>query len=77
MKKLVRVEWFDAVSVDGWTQSSEIKPELHLIETVGILIAETDDVITVALNHDTTGDSYSCFINIPKPWIQSRKSLRR
>ncbi len=75
-KKFVRIEWEDAVSIDAWTERSEIIPALHLIETVGILVDETDDVVTVALNHDASGDSFSCIINIPKPWIRSRKTVR-
>lgn len=76
MKSVVRVTWKDATSVDEWTSAEEISPECHTIETVGILVAESEEILTVALNHDVSGNSYSCYINIPKAWIVSRRKLR-
>ena len=73
---LIQVFWFDATSTDEWTDRSNIKSELNLIHTVGILIEETKEVIGIALNHDTDSDSFSCFIHIPKAWIKSRKVLK-
>ena len=74
--KYVKIHWRDAVSVDEWTSAADIVSESALIETLGILINETEEIITVALNHDQSNDSYSCFINIPKGWIVQRKVVK-
>lgn len=74
--KLVKIVWRDATSVDAWTDATEIIPECHEIVTVGILVSENLEVISVALNRDVKGDAFSCFIHIPKAWIIKRTNLR-
>lgn len=74
--KYVKVHWRDATSVDAWTPTSEITPECHMIETLGILVTENEETIVVALNHDPEGEAYSQFITIPKPWIIQRKNVK-
>lgn len=74
--KIIYIEWNDAVSADGWSDTSEIEPELALIVTVGILIKETDDIITVGLNQDITNEKHSCIMHIPKPWIKSKRIIK-
>lgn len=74
--KIIYIEWNDAMSCDNWTQTSEIKPELALIISVGILIAENKEVITIALNHDSTNSQHSCIMNIPKAWIKTKKVIK-
>lgn len=74
--KYVRIVWRDATSVDEWTDIKDIEPECHEIETVGILLYENKELITIALNHDPKGEAYSCYITIPKAWIKDIKELR-
>lgn len=75
-KQYVKILWNDAVSVDAWTSAEEIIPESAVIETVGMLVTENDDIVVVALSHDTNNDKYSSYINIPKKWIIKRKIMR-
>lgn len=74
--KYVLMRWRDAVSVDEWTDLVNIDPECHLIETVGHLIYENEDSITVALSIDPEREAASNFINVPKPWIEFRQDFR-
>jgi hypothetical protein len=74
--KFLKVHWHDAQSVDGWTFKSDIEPSLAMVVTLGHLVKEDVDTVVIALNHDETNDSYSCFINIPKKWIVQRKTVK-
>lgn len=75
-KSLVYVIWKDAVSVDPWTDFEDIEPTFHTIETCGFAICETPDVLTIALNHDTDSNNYSCFLHLPKVMIMSRTEIK-
>ena len=72
---VLEVKWFDATSTDDWTDVKEIIQECHLIRSVGILVTESKDMITLTLNHDMSGDSMSQFIHIPTAWIKERSEL--
>lgn len=73
--KIVYVVWFDAVSVDDWTDVSEIRPELAEIHSAGLLVGETKDILSLAVNKDITNDKVSCIMNIPKKWIKVRHRI--
>lgn len=72
---MLSVHWRDATSVDEWTFPVDIEHRCNIIHSVGILVNETKDLITLALNHDTDSSALSCFIVIPKVWLVSRKVL--
>ena len=67
------IEWLDAVSVDAWTDREEIEHQAQPIVSIGILVEENDEVVTLALNHDTARDAYSCIMCIPKGMITRRR----
>lgn len=69
------VTWKDAVSEDAWKNFDEILPHYHVIETVGFVIKDTEEVLTVSLNHDVESDNYSCTIHIPQGMVISRVEL--
>lgn len=79
MKKhpIVLVIWTDAESVDAWTHSNDLDHTITPIESVGWLIADTAESVTLALNHDTKNGNYSCIMKIPKGMVNSRKTLRK
>lgn len=74
--KIIYIEWNDAVSQDSWSDTKEIVPELALIVSVGILIKETEDIVTVALNQDVTNEKHSCIMHIPKAWIKTKRIIK-
>ncbi len=75
--KFVYIKWYDAQSVDSWTIESEVTPSLAEIVSVGILVKKTKDIVTVAVNKDTTNNAYSCIMNIPSKWISEYKLLTK
>ena len=70
-----RVKWKDHVSADEWTPADAILPRNHVIESVGIIVTETDEMLVMALNFDPEGDAYSCIMHICKELIISREVL--
>jgi hypothetical protein len=69
------VTWLDAASIDDWTDASEVRPECSLIVSSGILVGETADTLTLAANFDSSGNAYSCIMNIPKSCIAEAHQL--
>lgn len=74
--KYVKIHWRDATSVDEWTDMTTISPECHMIETIGHLVIEDEDTITVALSFDAKGEAYSNFIHIPKGMVVQKKLVK-
>jgi hypothetical protein len=75
--KPILVEWYDACSVDDWTEISAAKAEeLPKQLTLGFLVTETEHKITVALSWDRSNEQVSQFMVIPKAWIANRRMLR-
>lgn len=66
------ITWRDASSEDPWVAAENIDSRSSEIFSVGIFIQENEDVITLALNHDTDSDSYSCIMHIPKSIVTQR-----
>lgn len=77
MRKLLYIKWIDSVSLytGGWHSFEDIEGmEPTMIDTVGYLIKETKDYITVAssLNpFEASGD-----ICIPKVCIKQKKIIK-
>ncbi len=42
---IVRVNWKDARSVDGWCKDDDFENELSVIHTCGFLVKENDEVM--------------------------------
>lgn len=62
--------------MDAWTASAEASAyEPHKILSVGILLGETEEWITLALNMDISGDDVSCVMSIPVNAVKYRKDL--
>lgn len=75
--KPILVEWIDACSVDDWTDVADAKAqELAHMKTLGFLVSEDDKKLTIALSWDSSNDSVSQFLVIPKAWIESRRILK-
>ena len=72
---MVFVVWIDAESIDEWTERHEIdaiEPEVH---SAGFLVSEDKNLLTIAVNHDTKNDSFSCIIKIPQGMIRFKKFI--
>lgn len=73
---LVRVDWIDAETSQGWEHLDEEKPTVPEVVTVGFLIKETEDVLLVAstIGHDR---SHNSRIGIPKGMVKGVTVLKK
>ena len=69
MRELVEIEWLDSTysQTDGWLDTSEVERwvlrPLPTIRSVGWLVAETDDHVTICMSHQV--GLMSDFMKIP------------
>ncbi len=64
----VLVKWQDSTSIDGWTTLDNMKNTEVDCQSVGILVDETAETVTLALTYAPTGsrDLYGQAIVIPR-----------
>jgi hypothetical protein len=73
-RKLVYVHWVDACSHDSWQNIHHITPAVLDSYTVGYLVAENNDAVSVASTINDSNDA-CCIMHIPKKWIKERGTL--
>ena len=70
--RVTLVHWKDAVADAGWDDN--VKTELHDCTSIGFVIDENKDALTLA--NTVSQDQSNCRIHIPKKWIQKRKDMK-
>ena len=71
--KKIYCEWLDASTHAGWHKAEET--DLVLVKTLGWLMFEDKEKITVAASYDE--NRYCVSSNtIPKKWIKKRRYIR-
>ncbi len=76
-KKKELIRWVDSKSTtECWTHLDDVDHKPALIETVGWIIFEDKDVLSVAGSISERTDQCTQGIVIPKPCIKSRRVLR-
>lgn len=73
-RKLVYVHWVDACSEDAWININNIRSVVLNTYTVGYLVSEDKDAISIASTINDAND-VCCIIHIPKKWIKSKGTL--
>lgn len=72
----IYLKWFDHNTFDGtWIDTDCVPSSPLIIETVGFLITETDDVVSICLCHSGENNSVRSTIQILKCCIIERKQL--
>jgi hypothetical protein len=73
--KYVFVRWVDASNTSGWKDINQKESLLAecIVNTIGLLAAENDKSLLVALSG--SGDDILGTLTIPKGWIIKRKNL--
>ena len=71
--KLVRVVWLDAMAIAEWTRLGTAT-EPQRCESVGFLVAEANDHVTVAVT--VSGDEFNAAQQIPRPMIESMVEIK-
>jgi hypothetical protein len=72
--KLVYVHWVDACSEDSWINVNHVKPVVLNTYTVGYLVAESQEALSVASTINDAND-VCCIMHIPKKWIKAKGTL--
>jgi hypothetical protein len=78
--EIVKVEWKDARSIDGWCEERDFEENLSLIHSAGYLVKENAEAIFVsacAAIDLEDGNSYACTIVIPKQMIVSIETISK
>jgi len=77
--KAIKVDWVDSQIVSlTWQHATDINPTIAKISTLGFLIAENNDIVTIALSVSYKEDAETQIgqvINIPKCCIIKRKFI--
>jgi hypothetical protein len=75
-RQIEYIEWGDAFSIDAWTPVEDaIDGDYELVESVGFLLSENDDSVTLCLNLREEAGIVSCVMTIPKGMIKSRRQI--
>ena len=77
MYKIIYIEWVDAVGADGWSKMSYVERQgLTNIKTVGFLLKETKEALTVIHSLDVDNTNSGAWMVIPTAQIKKRKFLK-
>lgn len=72
----VRIKWTDSgMAVHGWQQRDSIAPTMPAIETVGLWMGESADVVMVGGSRDPNNSNWGECQLIWKPSITSKEWL--
>lgn len=69
------IEWLDSHSIDGWIAKEKLDNKPTMIQTIGRVMLESEDAITVVSTMTEKEDQFSCVMIIPKCSILSRAKL--
>jgi hypothetical protein len=72
--KTIYLEWMDACSASGWQNFSVDSSPVPLF-TVGFLIKEEKDYITLSTTTDKMGQ-FNGYMTVPKAWIKKRRNVK-
>ena len=67
-RKLAFIRWFDASFQAEECTAEELNPGI-VIESAGIIAAETDDSISLALDYHPDQGLWRRILHVPKPYI--------
>ncbi len=76
--KLVLLHWKDAVTpTQGWTDINELETELAECVSVGFVVEENDETITIVshMTGDKEGTDIDGSLVLDKSWIKHREDL--
>ena len=71
----ILIKWVDAITDIGWTTYYDANIEPHDCTTVGILLHQNDQALTVALT--AGGDQVNGTLTIPAGWIDDLRVIRK
>jgi hypothetical protein len=76
MKKIIVIDWVDSIRSFDWTLIEDIDEKLLDCVSVGFLLKETDDCITIAQNYGLEPEQVCNLITIPKCSIKNIREIK-
>ena len=74
--KLIEVKWLDACGSDGFVTEEELLKETPILHTsVGYVINDTKEAITITMSWDEKKTNLGAWLLIPKAYIKKLKKL--
>jgi len=73
---LVKVDWIDSETHMGWESAAEFMDKLNTVTTVGYLVYENEEQITIASSYDPEAEHYNSVIRIPKVCVTNREEIK-
>lgn len=76
MKKIVIIDWADSVKASDWTFIEDVDEKPVDCISVGFLLKETDNHITIAQNYGLKPEQVCNLITIPKCSIKNIREIK-
>ncbi len=75
---LVAIEWVDSSGPSGWTEASAVQNKCERIRSVGWILFESDEVLTIAPHVSYEQEDPPCtgIITIPKQCIVKMRKVK-
>lgn len=74
-KEIVIIEWVDSVRASDWTYVEDVDEKPMDCISVGFLLKETEDSVTIAQNYGLKPEQVCNLMTIPKRSIRSVKEI--
>jgi len=75
LSKLIYLKWRDACKQEYTITKKQIDDKC-IVETVGTLVNETDDIYSIALNAYPEEDTFEYVMHIPKNYVIKKRILK-
>lgn len=75
-KDIVIIEWVDSVRASDWTYIEDVDEKPMNCISVGFLLKETNDSVTIAQNYGLKPEQVCNLMTIPKRSIRSIKEIK-
>lgn len=76
MKKIVLIDWKDSVKNSDWTLMEDVDEKPVNCISIGFLLKETDDYVTIAQNYGLEPEQVCNLITIPKCSIKNIMEIK-
>lgn len=78
LTKVVEVSWFDANGRGAWGSVEEhLEHKVAPIISIGYLLKEDKDQITIFMNQDAEAEDISQCIAIPRSWVAQIRVIKK
>ena len=76
MKKIIVIDWVDSIRSFDWTLIEDVDENSLECVSVGFILKETDDYITIAQNYGLEPEQVCNLITIPKCSIKNIREIK-